>query len=107
MISTNKFYAYEGDLINGESKVTSNNSAETLTVQVDNLTGSLELYGAVDLTSDNFYKISGYTLGFSIIDKITADGIYNFPIEGMGKFKFEATNTNADLKVFCRMTKGV
>ena len=78
-----------------------------MAVQVDGLTGSVELYGAVDLASDNFYKISGYTLGFAITDKITADGIYNFPIEGIAKFKFEATNTNENLKVFCRMTKGV
>lgn len=107
MISMNSFYAYKGDLINGESKITFNNGAETLTIQVDELAGKLTLHGAVDTHSDIFYKLTGFDSGFEHLTEITTDGIYSFSIEGIGKFKFEAENTNTDLKVFCRMTKGV
>lgn len=108
MISINAFYAYKnGGLTTGESKVTFNNSAEMLTIQVDGLEGELDLYGTVDFNSDIFYKMSGHDMAFEQVDKITKDGIYSFSIEGMAKFKFETTNTDENIKVFCRMTKGV
>lgn len=106
MISINGFYAYKGDLTNGESKPTFNNGAETLTIQVDGLAGKITLHGAVDTHSDIFYKMTGFDGGYEHISEITTDGIYSFSIEGIGKFKFEAENTNTDLKVFCRMTRG-
>lgn len=56
MISINGFYAYKGDLTNGESKPTFNNGAETLTIQVDGLAGKIALHGAVDTHSDIFIK---------------------------------------------------
>lgn len=108
MININTFYAYgNGGLITGESKQTFNNSAETLTIQVDELAGSVELYGTVDFNSDTYYKLTGNNSAFELVNKITSDGIYHFSIEGIAKFKFEATNSNEDLTVFCRMTKGV
>lgn len=108
MININTFYAYgNGGLTTGESKQTFNNSAETLTIQVDELAGSIELYGTVNFSSDTYYKLTGNNSAFELVSKITSDGIYHFSIEGIAKFKFEVTNSNEDLTVFCRMTKGV
>lgn len=108
MVSINTFYAYkDGDLITDESRVTFNISAEMLTIQVDGLEGELDLYGTVDFDSDIFYKMTGHDLAFEQVDKITKDGIYSFSLEGIAKFKFETTNTDENIKVFCRMTKGV
>lgn len=108
MVSINTFYAYKpNDLTTGESKVTFNNSAEMLTIQVDGLEGELNLYGTVDFNSDIFYKMACHDLSFEQIEKITKDGVYSFSIEGIAKFKFETTNTDENIKVFCRMTKGV
>lgn len=107
MVTINGFYAYKSGLINGESKSTFNNGAEMLTIQVDKLAGKITLFGAVDLQSDIFYKMTGFDNSYEHVTEITTDGIYSFSIEGIGKFKFETENTNPDLKVFCRMTKGV
>lgn len=108
MISIKTFYAYSKEKpITGESSVIFNNSAETLTMQVDELAGSVELYGTVDFNSNIFYKLTGNNSSFELINKITTDGIYHFSIEGIAKIKFEVENTNQDLTVFCRMTKGV
>ena len=108
MISIKTFYAYGKEKpITGESSVIFNNSAETLTMQVDELAGSVELYGTVDFDSDIFYKLTGNNTSFELVNKITTDGIYHFSIEGIAKIKFEVENTNKDLIVFCRMTKGV
>jgi hypothetical protein len=84
-----------------------NNSAETFTMQVDELAGSVELYGTADFDSNIFYKLTGNSSSFELVNKITTDGIYHFSIEGIAKIKFEVENTNKDLIVFCRMTKGV
>lgn len=108
MISIQTFYAYGKEKpITGESSVIFNNSAETLTMQVDELAGSVELYGAADFDSNIFYKLTGNNLSFELVNKIITDGIYHFSIEGIAKIKFEVENTNKDLIVFCRMTKGV
>ncbi len=108
MVSINTFYVYkDGGLTTGESRVTFNHSAEMLTIQVDGLEGELNLYGTVDFDSDIFYKMTGHDLAFEQVDKITKDGIYSFSLEGIAKFKFETTNTDDNIKVFCRMTKGV
>lgn len=108
MISIKTFYAYSKEKpITGESSVIFNNSAETLTMQVDELAGSVELYGTADFNSNIFYKLTGNNSSFELINKITTDGIYHFSIEGISKIKFEVENTNQDLSVFCRMTKGV
>lgn len=108
MISIKTFYAYSKEKpITGESSVIFNNSAETLTMQVDELAGSVELYGTVDFNSNIFYKLTGNNSSFELINKITTDGICHFSIEGIAKIKFEVENTNQDLTVFCRMTKGV
>ena len=108
MISIKTFYAYGKEKpITGESSVIFNNSAETLTMQVDELAGSVELYGTADFDSDIFYKLTGNNSSFELINKVTSDGIYHFSIEGIAKIKFEVENTNKDLIVFCRMTKGV
>lgn len=108
MISIKTFYAYSKEKpITGESSVIFNNSAETLTMQVDELAGSVELYGTADFNSNIFYKLTGNNSSFELINKITTDGIYHFSIEGIAKIKFEVENTNQDLSIFCRMTKGV
>lgn len=108
MISIKTFYAYGKEKpITGESSVIFNNSAETLTMQVDELAGSVELYGTVDFDSNIFYKLTGNNLSFELVNKITTDGIYHFSIEGIAKIKFVVENTNKDLIIFCRMTKGV
>lgn len=108
MISIKTFYAYGKERpITGESLVIFNNSAETLTMQVDELAGSVEVYGTADFDSDVFYKLTGNNSSFELLNQITTDGIYYFSIEGLAKIKFEAVNTNKDLIVFCRMTKGV
>ena len=108
MISIKTFYAYGKEKpITGESFVIFNNSAETLTMQVDELAGSVELYGAADFDSDIFYKLTGNSSSFELVNKVITDGIYHFSIEGIAKIKFEVENTNKDLIVFCRMTKGV
>lgn len=108
MISIKTFYAYSKEKpITGESSVIFNNSAETLTMQVDELAGSVELYGTADFNSNIFYKLTGNNSSFELTNKITTDGVYHFSIEGIAKIKFEVENTNQDLSVFCRMTKGV
>lgn len=108
MISTNTFYIYGKEKpITGESSVIFNNSAETLTMQVDELAGSVEIYGTANFNSNIFYKLIGNNSSLELINKITSDGIYYFSIEGIAKIKFEVENTNKDLTVFCRMTKGV
>ena len=108
MISIKTFYAYSKEKpITGESSVIFNNSAETLTMQVDELAGSVELYGTADFNSNIFYKLTVNNSSFELINKITTDGIYHFSIEGIAKIKFEVENTNQDLSIFCRMTKGV
>lgn len=107
MISINRFYAFNGKEVKGESAVTTNISSETLSIQVDGLNGTLEVWGCVDLNSDNYYKLSGFDADFNIVSTISADGIYSFAIEDVQKFKFKAAGNNADAKVFCKMAKGV
>lgn len=107
MIVINNFYAYKDKAVSGMSDVTTNNSAETLGVQVEKLNGTIEVYGCCDLLSDEFFKITGFTLDFDIVDTISADGIYTFPIENIAKFKFKAMGSGEDTKVFCKMSKGV
>lgn len=91
MVVVNNFYAYKDKNVAGESDITTNMSAESLTVQATDLVGeTLELYGATDLVSDDFYKISAITPSFDLVDSIMEDGIYTFPIDGIAKFKFKA-----------------
>ncbi len=60
MISIKTFYAYGKEKpITGESSVIFNNSAETLTMQVDELAGSVELYGTADFDSNIFLQTHG------------------------------------------------
>lgn len=107
MVVVNNFYAYKNAPVTGESKETSNTQAETLSVQVTGLNGTLKVVGATDMVSEEFYPLTGFTLAFDLIDEITEDGIYNFPIDDVGKFKFVATGAGEGTKVFCKMTKGV
>lgn len=107
MLVVNNFYPYKNNAVSGESLITTNMSAEVVAVQVNNLNGTLELWGATDLMSDVFYKIPAISADFDIVETINADGIYNFGIDGIAKFKFIATGDGADTEVFCKMTKGV
>lgn len=49
MVVVNNFYAYKDAPVTGESKETTNMSAETLSVQVTGLNGTLKVVGATDL----------------------------------------------------------
>lgn len=107
MVVVNNFYAYKDAPVTGESKETTNMSAETLSVQVTGLNGTLKVVGATDMVAEDFYPLTGFTLAFDLIDEITTDGIYNFPIDDVARFKFIATGAGEGTKVFCKMTKGV
>lgn len=107
MLIVNNFYAYKDAPVTGESRVTSNSQAETLSVQVTGLNGTLKVVGATDIIAEDFYTLTGFTTAFDMVDEITEDGIYNFPIDDVGKFKFVATGEGEGTKVFCKMTKGV
>lgn len=86
MISIKTFYAYGKEKpITGESSVIFNNSAETLTMQVDELAGSVELYGTADFDSNIFYKLMGNNSSFELVNKITTDGFTTFQSKALQK----------------------
>lgn len=103
----NNFYALKDATAPMESEATVNVKGETLTVQVDgNGDGiSLQLMGCADLKSDEYYAITGFTSDFAMTDTISAKGIYTFPIDGLGRFKFNLSAIGSgSITVFCRMT---
>ena len=103
----NNFYALKDATAPMESEATVNVKGETLTVQVDgNGDGiSLRLMGCADLKSDEYYAITGFASDFEMIDTITANGLYTFPIDGLGRFKFNLSAIGGgSVTVFCRMT---
>ena len=105
----NNFYAMEQISAPGESPITVNRRSDTLTVQLEgNFVGaSVQLMGCSDLQNEEFHVITGFDSSFGLIDEMKTAGIYTFPIEGMGKFKFNVSAINAgSLSVFCRMTTG-
>ena len=103
----NTFYALKDAVAPTESEPTVNNRGEAMTVQVDG-TGngiSLQLMGCADLKSDEYYAITGFTSDFETINTITGNGIYTFPIDGLGRFKFNLSAIDGgSVTVFCRMT---
>lgn len=106
----NNFYALKDATAPMESETTTNIQAETLTVQVEGTgTGiSLQLLGCSDLKSDEYHVMTGFTSDFKIANEMTANGIYTFPVDGMGRFKFNlAAVGGGSVTVFCRMTTGV
>ena len=105
----NNFYAVELISAPGESPVTVNRRGDTLTVQLEGIfTGaSVQLLGCSDLQNDEFHPIVGFDSSFGLVDTMAEAGIYTFPIEGMGKFKFNiAAIGSGSLSVFCRVTTG-
>ena len=106
----NNFYALKDTTAPMESAPTTNIQAETLTVQVEG-TGngiSLQLLGCSDLKSDEYHVMTGFTSDFNITSEMTENGIYTFPVDGMGRFKFNLTAiSGGSVTVFCRMTTGV
>ena len=106
----NNFYALKDATSPMESETTTNVRAETLTVQVEGTgTGiSLQLLGCSDLKSEEYHVMTGFTSDFKITNEITENGIYTFPVDGMGRFKFNlAAVGGGSVTVFCRMTTGV
>lgn len=106
----NNFYAFKDVTAPAESEPTVNIKGESLTVQVDGTgTGvSLQLMGCADLKSDEYYTITGFTSNFETTDTITANGLYTFSIDGLGRFKFSLSAIGGgSVTVFCRMTTGV
>lgn len=105
----NNFYAMESVSAPGESPITVNRRSDTLTVQIEgDFSGaSVQLMGCSDLQNEEFHVITGFDTSFGIIDNMETTGIYTFPIEGMGKFKFNVSAiASGSLSVFCRMTTG-
>ena len=105
----NNFYALQGESNATESETTTNVKAETLTVQVEGTATSmsLEVLGCSDLKSDEYHVLTGFTSDFNLTSEMTANGIYTFPVDGLGRFKFNLTSVSGgEVTVFCRMTTG-
>ena len=105
----NNFYAFEGASEAAESEPTTNVKAETLTVQVEGTATSmsLEVLGCSDLKSDEYHVLTGFTSDFNLTSEMTANGIYTFPVDGLGRFKLNLTSVSGgEVTVFCRMTTG-
>lgn len=102
----NNFYAFKDATTPAESEPTINIKGESVTVQVDGTgTGiSLQLVGCADLKSNEYYVITGFDSGFKTIDTITTNGLYTFPVDGLGRFKLNLSAINeGSVTVFCRM----
>ena len=103
----NNFYALKDVSAPMESDFTTNIKGETLTVQVEG-TGngiSLQLMGCPDLKSDEYHAMTGFTSDFNSVGEITGNGIYTFPIDGLGRFKFNLSAIGGgSVTVFCRLT---
>lgn len=109
MIIVNHFYALENVSEATESEDTINISAESLIIQVDsNATNfSFQVLGQVDIHSEKFYALSGMNLDLERVNTIDKEGIYTFPIEGIGRFKIKLSQIDGgNINVFCRMVKG-
>ena len=105
----NNFYAIKNASAPTTSKETWNKRGDTLTVQLEgNFSGaSVRVLGCSDLESNEFHPLTGFDSSFNIIDTMRSAGIYTFPIEGMGKFKIDATEIDGDsMSAFCRVTTG-
>lgn len=105
----NNFYAFEGASGAAESEPTTNVKAETLTVQVEGsaTSMSLQVLGCSDLKSNEYHVLTGFTSDFNLTSEMTTNGLYTFPVEGMGRFKFNLTSVSGgEVTVFCRMTTG-
>ena len=110
MIPKNRFYFLENASTAQQSDTTSNVTGETLTMQVEGTATSfsLQLLGCSDNKSNDFYPITGFTLGFDTVDTITAKGIYTFGIEGFGRLKVNLTAVSGgSVTVFAKVTQGV
>lgn len=110
MIPKNRFYFLENASVAQQSAVTTNVTGETLTMQVegDATSFSLQLLGCSDSQSDDFYPLTGFTLGFDTVSTITAKGIYTFGIESFGRLKVNLTAVSGGaVTVFAKVTQGV
>lgn len=104
----NNFYAIKDSSSPMISKETWNKRGDTLTVQIEgNFNGEVKVVGCSDLEANEFHYISGFDSSFNIIDTMSTNGIYTFPIDGMGKFRIEVASLySGTVSVFCRVTTG-
>lgn len=105
----NNFYAIKDASAPTTSKETWNKRGDTLTVQLEgDFTGAnVKVLGCSDLEAEEFHPITGFDASFNLVDSMKTAGIYTFPIDGMGKFKIEASEINGgSLSAFCRITTG-
>lgn len=111
MIVFNNFNVFKDVTAAQESEITINTQGEVATVQVSGgATGiSLSLLGQSDFRSTDWFPVSAIKLeGLDLVDTITSDGIYQFPIDGIGRFKFNLSAIGGgSVSVFCKVTKEV
>lgn len=109
MTAVNNFYVFKDAQSAQESGYTGNVVSDSLYVEVDGDFTSLEIEvkGVVDHDQENYVNIGGTNIStFDFVSTIKSKGIFLFPIEGLGRFKFNLKTITGTVTVFCRMIKG-
>lgn len=111
MIVYNNFTPLNNITAPTEGPVTINTQGETVTVQVsgDGAGMDIAVLAQSDYQSKDWFTLMGFNLStFESVDTITANGMYQFPIDGVGRFKIKVNAISGGaVTVFCKITKGV
>lgn len=108
MISANSFCVFSDTSEVGES-VTANAQGDLLTLEVrGNVSAlSLSVLGQVDFKQEEYTPLTGINLnGWDSVNTISKKGIYQFPLDGIARFKIKLNSVTGTVSVFARVTKG-
>lgn len=109
MIIINNFYALQEATAPVESAFTANTTGDSILVEVtgDASAFEIEVKGVVDHEQENYTNLGGVNLtSYDYVATIKNKGIFLFPIEGIGRFKFNLKSVTGKVTVFCRVVKG-
>ena len=106
----NTYYSLKNATTATESQVTVNKTSETLYIDVSGTASACEIIvlGLADRAGSNWQPLGVINVAdYSIMNKITAKGLYAVLIEGIAEFKLNLVSvTGGDVTAFCRMVGG-
>lgn len=108
MVVENNFNVFSKVTEPGEV-ITANPQGDLLTVEVlgSATAMSLAVLGQVDYKQDEYTPLTGINLnGWDSVNTITKNGIYQFPLDGIARFKIKLNSVTGAVSVFARVTKG-
>lgn len=109
MVSVYTCYTFQNVSTPLESSPITVGQGDLLTVEVSGTASSMDLVveGCADLNSSNYTLISGINLqDLSTIDSISANGLYQFSVSGLGRLVLNLTSVSGGpITVFSRISK--